>query len=162
MRHTVTFKIVKPYIIPIVFSGVFLFFDQLFKYFARTYPDYTYYLWQPWLGWEYFPNYGIAFSLPFPNTLLIILTPIIILVLFFFLAKQKKPALFVILGISMIIAGAISNLIDRILFSSTTDYLRLFTGVINIADIIIVSGAGLLLLDEFWKKKAKKEVNNLE
>ncbi|MEK7679603.1 MAG: signal peptidase II, partial [Deltaproteobacteria bacterium] len=78
-------------IIYILISGFFLLFDQLLKYFARTNPDFNYYLWQPWLGWEYYANTGIAFSLPFPNWLIIILTPIIILGLFIWFAKNLKP-----------------------------------------------------------------------
>jgi len=48
--------------------------------------------------------------------------------------------------------GALSNLIDRVLFSITIDYLRIFTSVINIADIMIVAGVVLLVLSEISKK----------
>ena len=143
----------KVHVYSIVISGLFLIIDQILKYLARTNPDLTYYLWKPWLGWEYFANPGIAFSIPFPNLLLIIFTPLIILGLFVILNKQKSPSLYFTLGILLIIAGAVSNLIDRILFAHTIDYLRVITGVINLADVIIVVGAGLLLWEEFTKKR---------
>jgi signal peptidase II len=146
-------KSIKVHLLVSLISGLFLLVDQVLKYFARTNPDFTSYLWKPWLGWEYFPNNGIAFSLPFPNTLLIILTPLIILALFIFLTKQKTPSSYFIFGIILIIGGAVSNLIDRILFTATIDYLRILTGVINLADVMIVVGAGLLVWGEIKNRQ---------
>ena len=74
----------------ILVSGFLFTIDQFLKYFARTNPDWTYYLWHPWLGWEYFTNTGIAFSLPFPNGLVIILTPLIILGLIIWMIKLVR------------------------------------------------------------------------
>ena len=143
-------------IIFLLISGFFLFVDQFLKYFARNNTDFTYYLYKPWLGWEYFTNSGIAFSLPFPNAILIIFTPLIILGLAILLIKQCKKkksctSLFS-LGLLLIIFGAISNFIDRIIFEVTIDYIRLITSVINIADVMIVFGAGLVVFGE-WKGK---------
>lgn len=134
-------------------SGFFLLFDQILKYFARLNPDFTYYLWKPRLGWEYYTNTGIAFSLPFPNTILIIITPLIILGLIIFLLNKKTKTNLFCLGTYLILAGAISNLMDRLLFSATIDYLRLITSVINLADILVVGGAALLILNEYKNKK---------
>ncbi|MBU0597042.1 signal peptidase II [Patescibacteria group bacterium] len=146
----------KVHLLAILLSGFFLFIDQVLKYFARMNTDFVYYIWRPWLGWEYFENNGIAFSIPFSNTLIIILTPIIILALFIILTKQKNPSKYFVLGIILIIAGAISNLVDRILFTTTIDYLRLLTWIINLADILILTGVGLLVFEEFRQKKRKK------
>jgi len=143
----------KVHFLSLLISGLFLFIDQLLKYLARTNPNFTYYLWKPWLGWEYFSNTGIAFSLPFPNILLIIFTPLIILALFIFLTKQKQSSVLFTLGTTLIIAGAISNLIDRMIFAVTIDYLRVLTGIINLADVMIVMGAGLMVWREIGNKK---------
>ena len=140
---------------PITISGLFLLADQFLKFLARSYPDFSFYILPDWLGWEYFLNSGIAFSLPFPSLLLIIFTPLIILGLLVFLSKQKSPTKHFTLGILLIIAGAISNLTDRILFGATTDYFRIFTSIINLADMMIITGAGLLLAEEY--KRAKKQ-----
>lgn len=140
-------------VIFIITSGLFLFLDQFLKFLARTNPDFTFYFGTKWLGWEHLANKGIAFSLPFPNFILIIFTPLIVLVLFIFLIKQKRNIL-VSFGILLIIAGAFSNLIDRILFEATVDYFRILTSVINLADVIIVIGAGLIFLEQWKKKKA--------
>ena len=45
-----------------------------------------------------------------------------------------------LLSLILIISGALSNFIDRILFGATIDYIRIFTGVINLADVMIVVG----------------------
>ncbi len=124
-------------------SGFLFVSDQLLKYLARANADFSYYLWKPWLGWEYFANSGIAFSIPCPNWLIIIATPIIILGILFWYLKSKTYKLS---AISLIIAGALSNLTDRILFSATIDYLRFFTGVINLADVMIVGGVMMMFL----------------
>ena len=135
-------------------SGFFLCLDQVLKFWARGNQEFSFYIWKNWLGWEYFENAGIAFSFPFPNWLIIILTPIILLGFLYFVTKKKRPfgvssgqlhTIFY-LGIFLIFAGAISNFIDRVLFGVTIDYLRVLTGVINLADVMIVVGAGVVLL----------------
>lgn len=141
-------------ILYLLLSGFFLFLDQFLKYLARTNPKQNYYIWKTWLGWEYLENSGIAFSLPFPNFLIIILTPIILLGLIIFYTKKKNKTKLFHLGIFLIIAGAISNFIDRFLFEVTIDYLRILTSVINLADVMIVLGGGLLIINEL-KTKSK-------
>lgn len=128
-------------------SGFFLLLDQLFKYFARANADFSYYLWKPWLGWEYYANSGIAFSIPCPNWLIILFTPLIILGLIILLFKSPKPASYH-LSFIFIISGALSNYLDRILFSATIDYWRFFTGVINLADAMIAGGVVMLIIKQ--------------
>ena len=128
-------------------SGFLLFLDQFLKFLARTNPDFTSYVIPRWLGWEYLPNPGIAFSIPLPNWLILIVTPPVLLWLGILLAKNIKRPLMAI-GLVFIIDGAISNYIDRALFGVTIDYLRVVTGVINIADVMIAGGAILLLLSQ--------------
>lgn len=126
-------------------GGFFLFVDQILKYLARVNPDFTYYIWKPWIGWELFLNDGIAFSLPFPNWLIILITPILILFLIAW-AKDKPRHKIFYFGIALIITGAISNFVDRVLWGATIDYLRVLTGVINLADVGIVVGAVMIVL----------------
>lgn len=138
--------------------------DQILKYIARSSPEASAYLWKPYIGWEYFENSGIAFSIPFPNNLLILITPFVILGLSLIMtsyrckqslracARQKLSPHFVF-GLLLIIFGASSNLIDRILFDATIDYLRFGTAVVNVADIMIVAGVLLLLLLPGAKEK---------
>lgn len=126
-------------------SGFLFVLDQIFKYFAFHHQTFQFYILKPWLGWEYFPNPGIAFGLPVPQSIILILTPAILLALGFWWSKNKHKTNNFYLGVCFIFAGAISNLIDRIIFSITIDYLRIITSVMNLADITIVVGAILLL-----------------
>lgn len=135
--------------------GVFLLLDQYAKHWALANQDISLYLIKPWLGWEFFANPGITFGIPVPNALLILITPLILLFLAKLLVKEykKRPALFSF-ALILIINGAISNYIDRVLYSITIDYIRIITSVINIADVMIIAGALLLLFSQnkYYKK----------
>ena len=139
-------------------GGVFLVFDQLLKYLARTNKDFNFYFYKNWIGWEYLANNGIAFSLPVPNWLLIIITPFILLFLGWLLTREKKNKHYIYLGIFLIISGAVSNFIDRVVYGVTIDYIRIFTSVINLADVFIVVGAGVWLWASFSADEKVKEV----
>ena|SRR3989338_690833 len=145
------------YIEFVLVGGLYLIFDQILKYIARSHPEASGYLWKTHIGWEYFQNPGIAFSIPFPNNLLILITPFVIiglsLIVTSYRCKQsirvclkKRVSPHLLFGLLLIIFGASSNLIDRILFGATIDYIRLYTAVINVADIMIITGVILLLL----------------
>ena len=67
------------------------------------------------------------------------------------LTKTSRLALCCALG------GGIGNLYDRCMYGSVTDFLHidflLFqTGVFNLADVSIMVGAFLLLVDMYWKR----------
>lgn len=134
----------KPNKAPLIISSMsglfFIVFDQILKFIGRMNPATAYYIWKPWIGWEYFPNTGVAFSIPFPYPILIITTPLI-LIWFVIQIKKRNTTLLFNIGLILIIAGAISNLIDRMLFNFTIDYIRIFTAIFNLADIAIVVGA---------------------
>jgi signal peptidase II len=70
------------------------------------------------------------------------------------------------LGLHMIFAGAIGNLIDRFTIGWVTDFLEFYWGgwrwpAFNVADSAIVLGVCLLLLDTF-RPHRKKEVPSVE
>ena len=133
-------------------SGFFLLADQWLKYLALSTPSPIRPFGTPWLGWELYKNPGIALSVPFPNWLIVVLTPIILLVLTAALWRKKTKTFWYVLGVEFILLGAVSNYIDRVLFSATIDYLRILTSVINLADAMIVGGA---LLVFFQSRKTK-------
>ena len=133
-------------------GGIFLLLDQGLKFLARTNPGANYYIARPWLGWEFFANPGIAFSLPVPQFLMIVGTPVILLWLYYVVSKEKQVNKLALPGLLLIIFGAASNFIDRLLFGYTVDYLRIIAGIINIADIMIVAGVVMML----WGEKEKE------
>lgn len=130
-------------------SGFLFVLDQLLKYLAKNNPDFSVYLIKNYFGWEYFANLGIAFSIPVPISIVLIATPLFLLWLILSVLKEKHKDKF--LALSLIAAGALSNFIDRMLFGYTIDYIRIFTAVINVADIMIFSGI-LMLLSQKGKK----------
>lgn len=143
--HTTMMRFQK-HILAVVGSGVLFSLDRMCKYVAYHNQSASWYLFDPWLGWEYFANTGIAFSLPFPQLLLIGITPLILLWFFIVLKKQIKQKPVLLFSLCLIGLGAISNLIDRMVFGITIDYIRIFTGILNIADLMIVAGVVLLLM----------------
>lgn len=131
-------------------GGVFLFLDQTIKYFFSHHQDFSFYLVKPWLGLEYFENPGVAFGIPVPGWMVLVYTPFVLLVILLFLGKQhsfKKT-----FALYLILFGAISNFIDRIFLNFTVDYIRIITSILNIADIMIVAGALILVWAEMKKK----------
>lgn len=129
----------------IIFSGVFcITLDQLLKYFARTSPEQAWYLLPNLIGWEYFENPGIAFGIPIPQFIVIPLSIVIIIGGVLFLKKERENKI-QMFGATLLIAGAVSNLVDRTLYGITIDYIRIFTSIFNLADLAIVLGAVLLL-----------------
>lgn len=139
----------KSQLIGALFTGTgLLIFDQLCKKLAIHNPSFFAYLFKPWLGWEFFQNPGVAFGIPIPGWVMTIITPPIIVALGIFLyTKYQEPKTFSkeIWGLILIIFGATSNFIDRLLLNYTADYLRVVYSVINLADIMILGGLFCLL-----------------
>ncbi len=145
--------------------------DQLTKYLAVTYikPQGTVNLLSfggnEWLNLTYKENTGAAFSiLKDKQTFLIILTSIVILgVIILMLTKRVKKTSY-IWCFSLIIAGGVGNLIDRIFNSYVVDFIdfRIIKfAVFNFADICAVTGTVFLMLfyiaDEIKASKEKKK-----
>ncbi len=108
----------------------------------------------------YVRNLGAAFSM-FENIKVVtIIIPLFILLiaitaLFFF---YKRISRFSRISISLIIAGGMSNLIDRIILGYVTDMIdfRIFP-VFNIADISVCVGCVLLIVGMFLPEKLDKD-----
>lgn len=135
----------------IIFNGGFFLFclDQIIKYLSLhifTSNRLAFNL----LGWSPFINHGIAFSLPLPNTITLIFTIPVVLVVFWLLIKSffNSTRTNIFIGLTLIFWGSISNLLDRIIYQATIDYFLIGTGIINIADILIVTGFLLLFIQK--------------
>ena len=106
---------------------------------------------------NYSENYGAAFSL-FENEriFLIIASLVIIGFVIYYYSKYKSLQL----GLSLVLAGAISNLIDRIFRGYIVDFINVgIWPVFNLADMYNVAGVlmvTLLLRKESLKKLLKK------
>lgn len=141
----------------IFLPAVFLFYiDRWLKHLSLKYfLDRDLSLVGDFFKFSFAENVGIAFSLPINQTFLIFLIGIILVGLIFysrtlFLKKDFLNLSFVFL----IIAGALSNLYDRIIFGFVIDYLDLsYFTVFNLADVMIFCGVMLLVFFEFGRGK---------
>ncbi|MEM6321035.1 MAG: signal peptidase II [Bacteroidota bacterium] len=101
---------------------------------------------------------GLGDSLS-PNLKYLFLIFIPTLVLFLFAATYFKTSanLWQFIGMSLIVAGGIGNLIDRIAYGSVVDFMNigigdLRTGIFNVADIAVSVGLTLLLIGIYRPK----------
>ena len=99
---------------------------------------------------SYVENYGAAFNLFSGNRWpLVIVTGVLLLVIAYLTFSKKITDETTLSGLSMILAGGTSNLIDRVLRGYVVDCLD-FTQLINFpvfnfADVCVVIGAGMLI-----------------
>ncbi len=120
-----------------LFAGL-IFFDQIVKYLIRH-----------WDGF-YICNYGVAFGLRIFGSWLMILSAMVILLAFYLIMRQKEEyykSKELKIGLVFFIAGAISNIIDRLLAGCVIDFIdiKLFNfPLFNPADIFITIGAMLV------------------
>jgi len=61
-------------------------------------------------------------------------------------------------GLTLFVAGAVSNWVDRVLYGSVIDFINvgvgpLRTGVFNVADMAIMAGVGIVLVSELRRSR---------
>ena len=111
----------------------------------------------------YVTNDGMAFGLNFPFGTYIFLAISIIFTVFIFwyLWTIKDDGIVIRMGIGLILAGAIGNLIDRVFLGSVVDFLDFMIGdfhwyVFNFADSYVTIGMGFVLYDTLVIEKQRK------
>lgn len=92
---------------------------------------------------------------------LLILPTAVMIGLLVYLIRTKDLTKYSLWGLSCIVGGGLGNIFDRIVYGSVTDMLFLdfqfaHTGIFNVADMSVMFGTGLILLEQFFTKK--KEV----
>lgn len=89
---------------------------------------------------------------------LLLMMPVVVLAMgVYFVMSRKDLSSVMVFGVCCVIGGGIGNLYDRILYGSVTDFLHIDfiwfqTGVFNAADMSIMAGMFLIILDSFYKK----------
>ena len=91
-------------------------------------------------------------------TLLLILPSVVMIGVFIYTLKAKDLTKISLWGLSFIVGGGIGNLFDRIVYGSVTDMIFLdfqfaHTGIFNVADMSVMIGTGLILVEQFLPKK---------
>jgi signal peptidase II len=126
--------------------------DQTAKYLASVYlkptPSQTVPLIKGVFHLTYAENRGAAFSiLQNKRTLFIVVTVMFIIFAVYYLLRHRNENILVKISLSMILSGAIGNLIDRVRFGYVVDFMdfRLINfPIFNIADCGVVIGSILL------------------
>lgn len=113
-------------------------------------------------------NHGAAFSFlaqagGWQRWFFISLALIISVVLLVWLAKLKLTAKLEAISLSLILGGALGNVMDRIMYGYVVDFLDVYVGTshwpaFNIADSAICLGAILLILDSFKSEDKSQTV----
>lgn len=107
-------------------------------------------------------NYGVAFSMlsGMEGWFIVSMRLVVVAFVLWLWRRTPKDRTFAHLGYAMIIAGALGNLVDRLLFGYVIDYVLFYTAtwsfaVFNLADSFITVGAGSIILDELLQMKKR-------
>ena len=162
-------KKINPYFTILIISSVILIFDQLTKFFVvhifdlsnrlviTVIPGFIYFK----MAWNEGINFGLfANSSNLMRISLIVISIIISLGIFFWALKQKSFLLLVFS--SLIIGGALGNVVDRIIYGAVADFLNITCCGIynpfsfNIADISIFFGVLGIIFSPTGENQNKK------
>lgn len=83
----------------------------------------------------------------------------------YYIVKGKEMDRLSTIAFSCIVGGGLSNVIDRFLFGSVTDFFYINlggvfkTGIFNVADVAVTTGMFILIFTNFVFKKKKDTIN---
>ncbi len=173
------------YLICLAIIGLVLTLDLISKYLVALNNSNTVVI-PHLLKFYYTTNTGSAFSflgdkewaMPMFIALTFVVLAVILGYVVYTIVKKKQLSKWLLVAISLVVAGAIGNLVDRISFGYVRDFIfvfyntKIFTAIFNVADIALVVGVimicfYLLFLDndavfKFKKKKAQQVDENKE
>jgi len=156
----------RDYLVLLLIAGFIVGFDQWTKALVRaTVPlggD-----WLPtWLAWlmpfariRYWYNSGAAFGFfQNGNTIFSILAVIVSCFILYYLPRTSRQDWWLRLAMALQLAGAVGNLVDRLVFGHVTDFLSVGKfAIFNVADSSISVGVAVLVLGVWLKERADKK-----
>ena len=111
----------------------------------------------------YVTNDGMAFGLNFPGGIYFFTSVSLLMTVFlgWYFWQQKESDLTLRLSLALILAGAIGNLIDRMLFGTVVDFFDFMIGsyhwyIFNVADASVTIGMILYIYNAVLKQSAVK------
>jgi len=145
---------------------IFLVLDQLTKQWVVGSMDYKETInVLPFFNLFYVHNPGAAFSFladqdGWQRWFFTTVAAIASIVFTVWLAKTPKTQTMLNIAFSLMLSGALGNLIDRVLFGYVIDFLDFYIGnshwpAFNIADSMIFIGAALMIIDSFKNDESK-------
>lgn len=143
----------------LIFSFSFCLLDQLTKFLARYFlaESKSVEVVKGMFGFTLTENTGVAFGLfqeqgwIWPYVSLLILSIIV-----FYVWRVEINHWLLVISLSLVVGGALGNLIDRLFFRAVTDFIdfRIWP-VFNFADAELVSGITLLLVYLIFEERKK-------
>lgn len=108
-----------------------------------------------------FLGMGSSLSPTMRKVLLLILPAAVMIALLVYLIRNKEITHMSMIALSFIVGGGIGNIYDRIVYGSVTDMVFIdlqfaHTGIFNLADVSVMIGTGLILLEQFLPKKKEE------
>ncbi|RWA71362.1 signal peptidase II [Mesorhizobium sp.] len=111
-------------------------------------------------------NTGIAFSMfsSFGDTGLVVIAALVVAFVLYLAVRTPAGHVIARIGFTLIVGGALGNLIDRAIYGHVIDYILFHTpiwsfAVFNLADAFISVGAALVVFDELigWRRETKPQ-----
>jgi len=110
----------------------------------------------------YVTNSGMAFGLSMPGgrKILLILSLLLTFFILWFLWQERNGHSIMRIGLALILAGALGNLSDRILYGKVVDFLDFMIGdfhwyIFNVADSSVTIGMILFMIHSFFIEQRK-------
>ncbi|HBN45382.1 MAG: signal peptidase II [Candidatus Marinimicrobia bacterium] len=148
-------------------SAVVVVVDQITKVLTRSYLDLydSVPVIKNFFHLTYITNDGMAFGLNFPGGVYVfsVISIILTVIIFMYLWKEQNNHILMRLSLALILAGAIGNLIDRLLFGEVVDFFDFMIGdfhwyIFNVADSAVTIGMFMYLYFSFYvQPKLKTE-----
>ncbi len=152
----------------VLIAAVIVLLDQVSKYLVVHYLTRQVVIVPGFLDLVSVYNRGVAFGMfnngqcIFRTTMLTVLSVAVFIVLFFVYLFSKDMTGLSMIALSMIMGGAVGNVIDRIRLGYVVDFIDVFVKnthwpAFNVADSAITVGAILLAIDLLFSGKSKKQ-----
>jgi len=157
-------KKVKDYLFLFIVAGLLIALDQWSKWYVRgALPLGS--IWSPWewltpyariVHWK---NSGVAFGMfQGMGTVFAVLAAIVSLVIIYYYPRVAGESRTLKIAMSMQLAGAMGNFIDRVTIGHVTDFLSVGNfPVFNVADACISVGVAILLIYVWLEEKKEKD-----
>ena len=114
-----------------------------------------------------FLSMGSDLPMIFKTIFLLGLPAVFLLIGLIFILRKNNFSNLVLIGMSFILGGGIGNIFDRIAYGSVTDFLNmgvggLRTGIFNLADVSIMLGTFILMMEFLIPKRKKSSLRFFE
>ncbi len=137
--------------------------------FARLGPDEEARVIPGWLHFKITTNPGAVFGFGEGQHLLFIAVSVAAIIFLFYLYAQSQRQWFYQLVLGMLLAGVVGNMYDRLAFGHVRDMIyalpqwpSLFPWIFNVADVLLCTGVGLMVLYSLFQSEPRKQPSTAE